>query len=125
MKHTQITPKNIRIFVIDFYTRILKDDIVGPFFIDILGDDIENKKWQEHIDILCEFWSAMILKEGDYFGSPFAPHATMKGLQRETFTRWLEILDECVSEMYDENCANQYKDIGQIISENFMARLGL
>jgi len=125
LKFSKIDENNIRIFVIDFYKRIIEDKEVGPFFIDILGDDINNKKWQEHIDTLCDFWSSMILKTNNYVGSPFAPHTTLKGLKKETFNQWLKILDECVDNIYDKNCAKQFKTIGNIISENFMEKLGI
>ena len=44
MLEKNITEENIEIFVIKFYTKIMQDDEVGPFFINILGDDITNKK---------------------------------------------------------------------------------
>ena len=40
MKSNQITRENIEIMVISFYRRVLQDDIVGPFFIAKLGDDM-------------------------------------------------------------------------------------
>ena len=125
MKAEQITRENIAVFVVKFYENILEDKEVGPFFIDILGDDIQNKKWQEHIEILIEFWASMLIKDGDYVGSFFEPHATMQGLKRATFERWLEILDETLEGIYDKRCSQEFRNLGEIISNNFMKNLNL
>jgi hemoglobin len=125
LKQTEVTRENIEVFVVKFYEAIMEDKEVGPFFIDILGDDINNSKWQEHIEILIEFWCAMILKEGDYYGSPFSPHADMSGLKRITFVRWLEILDVVLADIYEPAPAKQIREVGEIICNNFMQRLGL
>jgi hemoglobin len=42
MSANEITRENIEMMVMNFYHRVLKDDIVGPFFIAKLGDDMEN-----------------------------------------------------------------------------------
>ncbi len=119
-----ITEKNIEKFVILFYTNIIKDEEVGPFFTDILGKDINNQLWQDHIELLCDFWCSMTLEHNSYRGSPFAPHATMK-LKRETFERWLVILDETLCEVYDKETGRIFKETGAIMSKNFMRNLGL
>lgn len=125
MKADNITRENIHRFVVVFYEKVMVDNEVGSFFIDVLGEDINNKKWQEHIEILTEFWCSMVLKDGDYYGSAFAPHAAMKGLKRETFERWLVILDETLDEIYDKGSSKIFREIGTIISNNFMRNLNL
>ena len=42
MLANEITRENIEQMVVNFYHRVLKDDVVGPFFIAKLGDDYEQ-----------------------------------------------------------------------------------
>jgi len=123
MLEKNITEENIEKFVINFYTKILKDDIVGPFFIDILGDDMNNKKWQEHIETLCDFWASVTLGHRSYVGSPFAPHRQIQGLEKETFYRWLEIFFETLDEIYEQDISLKFKETGSIMAQNFMRNL--
>ena len=125
LKEEQITRENIAVFVVKFYENILEDKEVGPFFIDILGDDIQNKKWQEHIEILIEFWGSMLIQDGDYIGSFFEPHEKMIGLKKETFAQWLMILDVTLEEIYDEKCSQEFRKLGQVISKSFIKNLNL
>ena len=124
-KESQITKENLRKMVVLFYTKILKDEVVGPFFIERLGDDLASEKWGVHLDLLTNFWAGITLGEFDYRGSPFAPHATMQGLERETFARWLELFFDTVESIYDEKIANKFKERGVTIAGNFMRNLGL
>ena len=36
----------------EFYAIVIKDDLVGPYFIKALGDDLKNDKWYEHLRTL-------------------------------------------------------------------------
>lgn len=125
MKEKKITKENIHQFVIKFYTNILEDDIVSPEFKRILGDDITNSKWQDHIELLSDFWATMVLSENSYIGSPFPVHTTMQNLSRETFYQWLNILDYTLDEIYEKECQANFKNVGSIMAKNFMMKLGL
>ncbi len=125
MLEKNITEKNIETFVIKFYTKIMEDDEVGPFFIGILGDDINNKKWKEHIEVLSDFWASVTLGHRSYMGSPFAPHRQLQGLKRETFYRWLEIFFKTLDETYENETSLVFKETGSIMAQNFMRNLKL
>ena len=43
MQAKEITHENIRTLVMSFYAKIIKDEIVGAFFIAKLGDDMSNE----------------------------------------------------------------------------------
>jgi len=124
-KEIEITKENLRKMVVLFYTKILKDDVVGPFFIERLGDDLTSEKWGAHLDLLTNFWAGMMLGTYDYRGNPFAPHATMQGLEKETFSRWLELFFDTVETIYDERSAIKLKERSTTIAGNFMRNLGL
>ena len=44
MLTNEVTKENLNLLVIKFYTKVIKDDLIGPIFIDILGDDLKSEK---------------------------------------------------------------------------------
>jgi len=123
MQSNQITKENIRTMVNTFYVKILKDDIVGPFFIAKLGDDMSNEHWVPHLDLLVNFWASIALGETDYRGNPFQPHTQLGELKRETFEQWLKLFSETLDEVYVPSLAAQFKERSTIIAGNFMRNL--
>ena len=121
----EITKTNLRKMVITFYTKVIDDDLVGPFFIDELGINLAGDLWGEHIDILTNFWAGIYLDDDSYRGSPFAPHLKLKGLKAETFQRWLELFFENVDSIYEPQIAEQFKNRATLIAGNFMRNLEL
>ncbi len=123
MKENEITRENIEKMVLLFYRKILKDDIVGPFFIKELGKDMKNDQWSEHIDLLVNFWSSMVLGDGTYRGNPFAPHMQIGVLTREVFEQWLEIFFKTIDEVYEPRTGDALKQRSMAIAGNFMRNL--
>jgi len=111
--------------VINFYTKVLKDELVGPFFINELGENLADEVWGEHLDILTNFWASIYLNDHAYRGSPFAPHMKLQGLKRETFERWLQLFFETLDSIYEPHIAEQLKNRSTLIAGNFMRNLGL
>ena len=123
MQANQITKENIRTMVNTFYVKILKDDIVGPFFIAKLGDDMTNEHWVPHLDLLVNFWASIALGDTDYRGNPFMPHTQLGELKRETFEQWLKLFAETLDEIYMPSVSAQFKERSTIIAGNFMRNL--
>jgi len=125
MPANEITRENIEEMVMNFYRRVLKDDVVGPFFIAKLGDDMQNEHWQPHLKLLVDFWASIALGDPSYRGNPFAPHMSLGELKRETFEQWLKLFYATLDEIYEPQVANQFKERSSIIAGNFMRNLGL
>lgn len=125
MLENQITKENIEVMVMRFYGRILKDDLVGPYFIHELGDDMGNKYWIPHLKRLNDFWASIVLGDSAYKRDPFTPHIMMDDLSTETFERWLKIFFETVDEIYEPKIADIFKERSSNIARNFMSNLGL
>jgi hemoglobin len=125
MLANEITRENIEIMVLNFYHRVLKDDIVGPFFIAKLGDDMSNDFWQPHLKLLVDFWASIALGDPSYRGNPFAPHMYLGELKKETFEQWLVLFYATLDEVYEPQTANQFKERSTIIAGNFMRNLGI
>lgn len=103
-----------------FYEKAINDQILGPFFIDELGDDISSEDWIDHIELLADFWLAKILGEDTYYGNFVGAHVKMPHLKRETFTRWLELFSVTADEVYVTDIAEVFKKKGEQFSKQFL-----
>jgi len=125
MQAEKITRENVRTFVMMFYGKIIKDDIVSPFFIAKLGDDMHNAHWQEHLEIIVGFWTSLAFGKPKYTRQLFLPHTQLGDLKRETFERWLKLFGETLDTVYVPKVADLFKERAHIIAGNFMRNLGI
>lgn len=125
MQYQTITKENIRRMLDRFYSQILKDELLADFFIEKLGDEMISDEWQNHLNLLTDFWASIILADTNYSGQPAKPHMRMKGLQRESFERWLKLFFETVDKLYAKEAADTFKTHSQVIANNFMKLLSL
>jgi len=114
MQAQEITQENIRTLVMTFYAKIIKDDIVGPFFI---------AKWVTHLETIVGFWSSLALGKPKYNGNLFLPHTKLGQVKRETFEQWLKLFAQTLDEVYIEAIAVKFKERSIIIAGNFMRNL--
>src|SRR5690349_9551328 len=50
-----------------FYGKVRRDPALGPVFARAIADH----KWPEHLRVIRDFWSSVMLKTGRYKGNPF------------------------------------------------------
>jgi hemoglobin len=108
-----------------FYSAVLKDDLIGDYFIEKLGDEMISDEWQNHLKVLIDFWASVILNDKSYKQDPLKPHLNMKGLTKEHFQRWLELFYECVERLYTKEIADIFKAHGENISKSFMKSINI
>ena len=125
MQSNEITKENINKLVITFYTKVMKNEKISPFFIEKLGPDMKSEIWQKHITLLTDFWYTISFGRGEYNGSPFAPHMQISGLDRESFETWLKLFFEALDKIYVEDIALKFKERASIIASNFMRNLSI
>ena len=125
MQSNEITKENINKLVITFYTKVMKNEKISPFFIEKLGPDMKSEIWQKHITLLTDFWYTISFGRGNYNGSPFAPHMQISGLDRESFEKWLKLFFESLDKLYTEDIALKFKERASIIASNFMRNLSI
>ena len=125
MKANSITKESIDKLVRTFYPTILADEVTAPFFIAKLGSDINSPTWQEHLELLSNFWSMQALGDLSYRGSPLAPHFGLEGLNKEAFERWLELFEAAIDKVYEPQAGAFFKERSQMIARNFMINLGI
>ena len=126
MPENKVSKENLNKLVIKFYAKVVKDDLIGPIFIDILGKDLKGEKWQAHIQLLTNFWAAIALGESEYNSSPFAPHIEFADrLSIKAFERWLKLFFETLNTIYEPALAQQFLARSKNIAGNFIRNLNL
>jgi len=125
MVENEITRENIETMVIGFYLRILEDKLLGPYFVEALGDDIRSKRWAAHLKILVDFWASITIDDNSYHGSALFPHLSMEGLDEEVFKQWLRYFFSTVDSIYEPKLANIFKQRASVVAENFMRNMGI
>ena len=120
-----INDENIEKLVRTFYPMVLKDDLVGPFFVEKLGDDINSDIWEEHLVLISQFWAFVALGDERYTGQPMAPHFEIEGISRKAFEQWLKLFAEAIDKVYVPGSGEYFKLKSTDIAANFMRNLEL
>lgn len=103
-----------------FYEKALDDTTLAPYFIDELGEDLEDEEWVEHVELLADFWLAKIVGEETYGGNFIGTHARIPHIKKETFLRWLEIFSVTADDVYTEEVAILFKKKAQQYTIQFL-----
>lgn len=99
MKKQIETKEDVHLLVTTFYNKILKDEMLSPFF-----SYIRDNHWDKHLQLLESFWNNILFYTGNYYGNPLEVHKTLhhfKTLQRENFERWLQLFNETVNDLFE------------------------
>jgi len=125
MPHEFVDRENIREMVYAFYSLVLKDDILGPIFTRVLGDDMAGGKWHEHLHRLDAFWLLLMGHASLYQGDPTPAHAFIGGLTPESFERWLELFHGVVHTHYVPEVADKLDKKAHIVAVQLRENLGI
>ena len=60
MLSNTVDRESVEKMVRTFYISVLEDDLVGPYFTRVLGEDLLDEKWVKHFEILNNFWLKMM-----------------------------------------------------------------
>lgn len=87
------TEADIRKLVETFYGRVRLDAELGPIF------EAHVEDWDEHFDMLSDFWSALLLGTRRFKGAPIPRHAALPDLSWPLFERWLALFRQTTGDM--------------------------
>ena len=59
MLSKEVTKENLNTLVVKFYSKVIRDDLIGPIFISVLGKDLKSDIWKAHITLLTDFWASL------------------------------------------------------------------
>lgn len=126
MLENKVTRENLHTLVLKFYAKVLKDDLIGPIFIGVLGKDLKSDTWKAHIQLLTDFWASIALGDFAYTGSPFAPHIKLEDkLSIKAFEQWLKLFFQTLNTIYEPALAQQFLAKSKNIAGNFIRNLNI
>lgn len=96
--------EDVKIFVNAFYTKVRKDDLIGPIFASKIADD----KWGLHLERMYSFWNTVLFSVRDYSGNPFSKHADLP-VNKAHFTRWVDLFSETIDANFRGEVAEDAK----------------
>ncbi|HEX6958735.1 MAG TPA: group III truncated hemoglobin [Ferrovibrio sp.] len=110
----------IKDVVHSFYGRIRADEVLGPIFDGVIGDN-----WDHHLAKMCDFWSSVLLMTGRYAGRPMPAHVKIdvgggEGLADAHFARWLGLFRQTVAERCPPAAAALFEDRAQRIAASLL-----
>lgn len=114
--------KDIEFLIDEFYKQILKDDLIGVFFTDIV-----QLNWKEHIPIMYDFWETTLFGVAKYKGNPMLKHIYLhdkKELKSIHFERWLSLWENTIHKNFDGEIANAAIKKANMIGDLMQLKIG-
>ncbi|MEK6782393.1 MAG: group III truncated hemoglobin [Bacteroidota bacterium] len=108
--------KDIILLVDSFYVKVKIDNLLGPVF--------KHVDWPNHLPIMYNFWSSMLLGDLSYQGNPFQKHVQL-AINTSHFNKWLELFTQTVDEHFEGFKADEVKSRAQTIAGVFQHKMGL
>ncbi|AFL82430.1 truncated hemoglobin [Aequorivita sublithincola DSM 14238] len=118
--------EEVSLLVRTFYSKVRKDDLLGPIFNGIITD------WETHLELLTDFWETNLFFARKYFGNPMHAHIEVDkkvgGTINELhFGTWINLWHETINELFEGETAeiakNRARNMGTFIHLNvFNAR---
>ena len=101
-----------------FYTKVRKDETLGPFFNDTIQD------WDAHLEQLTTFWESSLFLKTKYYGNPLEAHVKVDAAHNNSITErhfglwlnlWFETIDELFEGDYAENAKRRARKMGTFL----------
>ena len=114
-----LTEEDIQKLVHAFYARVNADALLAPVF-----NDVAKVNWNEHLPLLCRFWSTLLFRTMTFEGRPFPKHVGLP-VKKEHFGRWVSLFVGTVDELFAGAKAEEAKGFARSIADTFQLRMGL
>ncbi|MFJ3782399.1 group III truncated hemoglobin [Streptomyces sp. NPDC090093] len=104
-----------------FYTEAFADPLIGPFFTEVVGTDLEV-----HLPRITDFWERALFRTASYGRDAFAPHAALHSARPLTaahFGRWVQLWRASVDGLHRGPRAERAKAQGERIALAMLRRL--
>lgn len=114
MKKDISTRADIELMVNSFYEKVNKDSLISPFFTEVV-----HVHWEQHLPRMYEFWESLLLDTNTFEGNPMQAHIRLnekKHLEKEHFTRWLELFENNINELFQGEVTEKAKQRARSIA---------
>ncbi len=108
---------DIQLLVDTFYEKVRADDLIGPIFNEVIGDN-----WPVHLKKMYGFWQSILLNEPTYNGRPFPPHMKLN-IEKRHFERWLSLFEATVNDLFQGSRAMEAIKRSKMIAAVFLTKI--
>jgi hemoglobin len=110
------TEAEVTRLVHEFYALVRLDPMLGPIFNEHVAD------WPAHLDLLVDFWSAMLRGTRRFRGAPMSKHLALPGLSQELFGQWLRLFHQVTATLGNAAMQAQADDMAERVAGTFWQR---
>lgn len=112
------TRNDVYLLVSSFYKKVRKDNVLGPFFNNLIED------WDAHLEKLTSFWESSLFLQTRYYGDPLEAHVKVDKENNNSITEmhfglwlnlWFQTIDELFEGDYAENAKRRARKMGTFI----------
>lgn len=124
MKPDITSRKDIKFIISTFYDKLLADDIMFPFFKEI----VEHDELEHHLEIITDFWEDLLLQTYKYKNNPMKKHLDFQqkmDFRKVHFEHWLQHLTETITNNFDGEVAHSMKTRANSIATVMQLKMGL
>lgn len=117
------TRSDIELLVDTFYKSVLKDELIGSFFTEVIALDFEK-----HMPTMYDFWEMAVLDKMVYKGNPMLKHISLdklSPLDEEHFDRWISIFSQTLDQLFEGPNANKAKQKAQTMKSLMLHKINL
>lgn len=96
---------DIKYLVDSFYERVLKDEVIGFYFVEVVVLNFEK-----HLPVMYDFWESALFHTGSYKGNPMIKHLNLHdrmAIDEKHFDRWLSLWEQTVEENFSGSKAEE------------------
>lgn len=110
-----ITKPVVRLVITAFYEKVKRDELLGPVFADIVGDN-----WDAHVEKVCSFWFYVTRLDLGYAARNFVPaHTRHLSIKSSLLPQWLLLFRETAK----KNCTSEMAEVFIDIAERMAVSL--
>ena len=100
--------EDVQLLVNTFYSKIRKDELLGPIFNSYISED----EWPQHLIKLTDFWETNLFGVPKFKGSPTQKHLRVdENLEYRIdalhFGKWLQLWVETINELFIGDCVDK------------------
>ena len=116
------TRAEISWLVRSFYTKVRKDDLIGPIFNQQISD------WEIHLERLTDFWETNLTFIRKYKGNPIQKHIEVDQTSKDEITqvhfgRWLQLWFETINDNFEGDKAEAAKNQARNMSTHLFLKM--
>lgn len=94
------TKSDVELLVNSFYDKVLKDEVLSPFFVKL--------NFEKHLPKMIHFWTFVLLDEPGYTTDVTKKHLHMP-LKKEHFDQWISLFNATADALFQGPNADKAK----------------